>query len=199
MKRILVPIATGTEEIELTAIQDTLVRFGAEVTIASVMDCCVDIVQPLLMSRGIRVLPDCHIRDCAAIKFDAIVLPGGMPGAEHLRDSSTLTTLLSEQISSNRLVGAICAAPAVVLGSLEGGIGLPIQSTGYPAQSFTKILNDNNVDKSSQDKGVVVSTCKNFVTGQGPGLALQFSLTVGELIFGVEKRNSVAAEMLVKI
>lgn len=51
-KKILVPIADGSEEIETTCITDTLVRFGADVSVASVMPggelVCT-------MSRGIKV------------------------------------------------------------------------------------------------------------------------------------------------
>ena len=50
-KRVLVPIADGSEEIETTCITDTLTRFGADVVVASVMPgqlVC-------KMSRGIKV------------------------------------------------------------------------------------------------------------------------------------------------
>jgi putative intracellular protease/amidase len=50
-KRVLVPIADGSEEIETTCIQDTLVRCGAEVIVASVMKDQLT----CKMSRGIKV------------------------------------------------------------------------------------------------------------------------------------------------
>ena len=51
-KRVLVPIADGSEEIETTCITDTLTRFGADVTTASVMP---DGQLICKMSRGIKV------------------------------------------------------------------------------------------------------------------------------------------------
>ena len=51
-KKVLVPIADGSEEIETTAITDTLTRFGAEVTVASVKK---DGALTCTMSRGIKV------------------------------------------------------------------------------------------------------------------------------------------------
>ena len=51
-KRVLVPIADGSEEIETTCITDTLTRFGADVTIASVMP---EGQLVCKMSRGIKV------------------------------------------------------------------------------------------------------------------------------------------------
>ena len=41
-----------------------------------------------------QVVADCLIEDCSGKEWDAIALPGGMPGAEHLRDSAALKELL---------------------------------------------------------------------------------------------------------
>ena len=51
-KRVLVPIADGSEEIETTSITDTLTRCGAECVVASVM---ADGELVCKMSRGIKV------------------------------------------------------------------------------------------------------------------------------------------------
>lgn len=75
-KRVLVPIANGSEEIETTCITDTLVRFGAHVTIASVDDNNLT----CKMSRGINVVADTTMTKAAQEEWDLIVLPGGMPG-----------------------------------------------------------------------------------------------------------------------
>ena len=109
MPSVLVPIADGSEEIETTGIQDTLVRAGCTVTLASVMP---DKRTTCKMSRGLNVVADKAIDDCTGDKYDAIVLPGGMPGAEHLRDSAPLTAMLKEQkASGSGIYAAICASP----------------------------------------------------------------------------------------
>lgn len=59
-KRVLVPIADGSEEIETTCITDTLTRFGADVTTASVMP---DGQLVCKMSRGIKVC-------CVALRLE---------------------------------------------------------------------------------------------------------------------------------
>jgi transcriptional regulator GlxA family with amidase domain len=103
-KTVLVPIADGSEEIETACITDTLTRFGAHVTIASVgptLEC--------RMSRGIKVVADCPISDCVGKAWDLIALPGGMPGAEHLRDSADLVSLLQKQKADGKLYAAVCA------------------------------------------------------------------------------------------
>ena len=87
-RNVLVPIADGTEEIEAVCLIDVLRRAGAEVTVASVGDL------QITASRGVKLVADCQIEDCRDDSFDLIVLPGGIPGAEHLRDSHPLVQLL---------------------------------------------------------------------------------------------------------
>jgi 4-methyl-5(b-hydroxyethyl)-thiazole monophosphate biosynthesis len=182
-KRVLVPIADGSEEIETTCITDTLTRFGADVTIASVMPNTL----VCTMSRGIKVMADISIDDAAKnTDWDLIALPGGMPGAEHLRDSEALITLLEEQNKAGKMYGAVCAAPAVVLASK----GLATEgATCYPAPAFRAALS-NPVDDE-----VVVKD--NLTTSQGPGTSLKFALMLGEQLYGKEKADEIAAQMLV--
>lgn len=182
--KVLVPIADGSEEIETTCITDTLVRFGADVTVASVMP------DELMckMSRNIYVKADVSISEaCQQQDWDLVVLPGGMPGAEHLRDCQPLIELLKKHKADGKLYGAICAAPAVVLAS-NGLIEEGAAATCYPAPGFREKLPQVSNDN------IVVSN--NLVTSQGPGTALEFGLTLGELLFSKEKREEIAAQML---
>lgn len=197
-KHVLVPIADGSEEIETACITDTLVRFGAKVTVASVKS-NQDLV--CIMSRGLKVMADCTIDDAAATSelWDMIVLPGGMPGAEHLRDCTTLQTLLqSHAVRNQKYCGAMCAAPAVVLASSSPSLlsqlstSSPTTVTCYPAPAFRTKLAETGAAVSDDD--VVVSG--NIVTSQGPSTALAFSLKLGEILYGVEKRNEIAKAML---
>lgn len=183
-KRVLVPIADDSEEIETTCIQDTLKRFGADVVVASVKQ---DGDLVCKMSRGIKIMADVSIDEAAKQEWDCIALPGGMPGATRLRDSSPLMDLLEKQREAGKLYGAICAAPAVVLAS-KGWLGEG--ATGYPAEAFL-----SKMDKPSSDDVVVQS---NVVTSKGPGTALKFGLALGEYLYGKEKASQIAAEMLVE-
>jgi len=92
-----VPIANGSEEIEAVCIIDVLRRAGAEVTVASV-----DELQ-VTASRGVKLVADKRMVSCVETTYDLIVLPGGMPGAEHLRDSKPLVNLLKRQQEEGRL------------------------------------------------------------------------------------------------
>lgn len=186
-KRVLVPIADGSEEIETTCITDTLVRFGADVTVASVKQ---DGNLLCKMSRGIHIQADTTIAEASKEEWDMIALPGGMPGSEHLRDSIPLVDLLLKQKKTSKLYGAMCAAPAVVLATHnllpEGG-----SATCYPVPAFR-----SKIAAVESNEDVVVSGI--VTTSQGPGTALQFALQLGENLFGKEKRDEVAKALLVE-
>ena len=180
LKKILVPIADGSEEIEAVCIIDVLRRAGAEVTVASVDELTIT------ASRGVRIIADARIGECTDETYDCIALPGGMPGAEHLRDSKELTVLLKKQAEAEKLYAAICASPVVVLqhhGLLKGR-----KATCHPG--FSDEL-ENGVDSR-----VVVD--ENCVTSRGPGTAIEFALALVEILFGTKKAREVEDPMLVR-
>lgn len=178
-KNVLVAIADGTEELEAVTIIDVLRRAKADVTVASVGS------RKITASRGVKLVADVVISDCVGKVYDLIALPGGMPGAENLRDSNELTEILKVQASSGKLYAAICASPAVVL--KHHGLLQNKKATCYPTLASAL---DNAVDS----KVVVDGNC---ITSQGPATALHFSLKLVELLFGKEKAQQVAQAMLV--
>jgi len=182
-KRVLVPIADDSEEIETTCITDTLTRFGAEVVVASVK---ADGELVCKMSRGVKMVADITIDDATGQDWDLVALPGGMPGAEYLRDSAPLTSILEKQKASGKLYAAICAAPAIVLAS-KGLIGEG--ATCYPAPGLLEKM------PAPVSDDVVVQG--NVVTSKGPGTALKFAIALGKQLYGAEKAKAIADEMLV--
>ena len=180
---VLVPIADGTEEIEAVCIIDTLRRAGIEVTIASVMK-----TLHIKASRGVNIVADKLIGECLHEQYDAIALPGGIPGAEHLRDSPELLTLLQAQKSADKVYSAICASPAVVL-EHHGLIG-DKKATAYPGYSDS-LRNQEAVE----NRVVVDGKC---VTSRGPGTAIEFALALIEMLQGKEQAANVAGPMLVQ-
>ena len=180
-KKVLVPIADGTEEIEAVCIIDVLRRAGASVTVASV-----DELQ-VTASRGVKLVADKLITDCVDETYELVVLPGGMPGAEHLRDSKELETILRNQKQEERLYGAICASPAVVL--QHHGLLDQRRATCHP--NFVGELKNTDLVES---RVAVDGTC---VTSRGPGTALEFALKLVEMLYGEEKAQEVAAPMVV--
>ena len=119
---VLVPVADGTEELEAVAIIDVLRRAGATVTVASVTG-----ARQIPASCGVVIGADALIEACVQKAYDLVVLPGGIPGAEHLRDSAALVGILRRQRETKRLYGAICASPAVVEMWGSGGLHISPQ------------------------------------------------------------------------
>ena len=71
-----------------------------------------------LMSRGVKIeADDLFSQDLVNQNdFDAIVLPGGLGGANTFRDSPELIETLKRYLNDDqKIVGAICASPAIVL------------------------------------------------------------------------------------
>ena len=181
-KKVLVPIADGSEEIETACIVDVLRRADTAVTVASVGNLQVT------GSRGMRFVADQLLSECVNDTYDLIVLPGGMPGAEHLRDSKELAELLKRQQQDKKLYAAICASPVVVF-QYHGLLG-DRKATAYP--SFTGSLRN----AEAVDARVVVDG--NCITSRAPGTAIEFSLTLVEMLYGGgQKAKEVAQSMLV--
>lgn len=135
-----------------------------------------------------------------------------MPGAEHLRDSVALISILEKQKNAGKAYGAICASPAVVLAS-NGLLGEG--ATCYPAPGLLSKMS------SPVNDDVVVQG--NVITSKGPGTSLKFAIVsmtplrlsiilcrfslllllcsdiqaLGRHLYGPEKAAAIAGEMLV--
>lgn len=180
-ENVLVPIADGSEDIETAIIVDVLRRAGAVVTVASVSSLQVK------MAHGLKLSADKLITECVNETYDLIALPGGMPGAEHLRDSKDLTEMLKKQQQNGKLYAAICASPAVVL--KHHGLLAGRKATAYPG--FAEQLENTE----SIDSRVVVDG--NCITSRAPGTAMEFALKLAAILFGEQKAKEVAQAMLV--
>lgn len=184
IKTALVPIAEGSEELEAVTIIDVLRRAGVEVTVASANE-----GKKLQISgaNGTCIVADKMLDSCAENTYDLIAVPGGIPGSEHLAEHPVLDSLLRKQADQGKLIGAICAAPALVLASK--GLLRDKTATCYP--SFQQSLEAKEVDGEAR---VVVDG--NYITSQGPGTALDFALQLVEQLCGVVKREEVGAPMV---
>ncbi|CNH69058.1 DJ-1 family protein [Yersinia massiliensis] len=181
----LVCLAPGSEETEAVTTIDVLVRAGIEVTTASVAS---DGALEIVCSRGVRLLADTRLVDVADQKFDVVVLPGGIKGAECFRDSPLLVATVRQTHNEGRLVAAICAAPALVL---EHHNLFPVGNmTGYPA------LKDKIDATKWMDQRVVYDRRVNLVTSQGPGTSIDFALKIVFLLLCREKAEEIAWQLV---
>ncbi len=176
MARVLVPLAPGCEELEAVTIIDLLRRAGVEVVTAGLDDGLVR------CSRGTVLMPDTTLDDVLDDTFDMIVLPGGLPGADHLDNDPRIQRLLRELAERGGYTAAICAAPKVLAsaGLLDGR-----EATAYPGvltatgQPGIRVL-DQPVVRDGQ-----------VITSRGPGTAMDFALELIETLMGRECRDEV--------
>ncbi|CAM2761183.1 DJ-1/PfpI family protein [Vibrio mytili] len=184
-KKILVPIAPGTEEMEAVTAIDTLVRAGYDVTVASA---AFDGSLTMKASRGVTLTADCKLVDIADDEFDVIVLSGGVGGAEVFRDSPVMLEILKQHIYDGKLVAAICAAPALVL--QHHNLFPKALMTCHP--SFQSHIPEQNW----RSKRVTIDLNHNLITSQGPGTALEFAIEIIIKLDGKKHAWSVAEPMV---
>ena len=173
---VLVPLAQGCEELEAITITDLLTRAGIHVVTAGLDD------KVVIASRGMKLVADKELDGVLNDDFDMVVLPGGLPGADHLNNDQRIQTIVKRLAANNKYTAAICAAPRVLAtaGLLEG----------KHATSFPGALDKFPVANMTYEEKAVVVDGK-VVTSRGPGTAMDFSLTLIELLVGKEKRDEV--------
>ncbi len=178
MKRVLVPLAEGFEELEAVTIIDILRRAHIEVVVASLAG------SPVTGAHGIRLAADTPLGALAEQDFDMIALPGGMPGADHLKKDPRIAEIVRRLHAAGRPVAAICAAPMVLAaaGVLDGR-----RATSYPG-----FLEDAHQATVVGDAVVVDG---GVTTSRGPGTALDFALTLVEELVGRDVRQAIEARL----
>lgn len=181
MSRVLVPLAQGCEELEAITITDLLVRAGIDVTTAGLDN------EAVTASRGTKIIPDTSIDAILNEEYDLIVLPGGLPGADYLRDDQRLQSLLKKHAGNDKFIAAICAAPKALAsaGLLDGKT-----ATAYPGT--LEALRQNAIEISTS----AIEIDGKIITSRGPGTAMDFALTLIELLEGAEMRDTVNQQLV---
>jgi 4-methyl-5(b-hydroxyethyl)-thiazole monophosphate biosynthesis len=178
--KILVPLAEGFEEIEAVSIIDILRR--ADITVVTAyLD-----KNPVTGSHGIPVTADRKISDLKASDFYAMVLPGGMPGSEHLKNDAHIISLLKEIHGAGGLIGAICAAP-MVLG--HAGLLAGKKATCYPGYE-SEMTGAVHVDAPVVADGKII-------TGKGAGCAVPFALEIVGILGGGNLKDALRTNLQV--
>jgi len=182
MKTAYVFLADGFEDIEAITPIDCLRRAGVKVTVVGVTG------KQAVSARGLTVGCEALLSEARTGALpDLAVLPGGGQGSENLGASAALRDFIARMMAEKRLVGAICAAPALTLGAwgmLDGRkwTCFPGREKGLPG----KHLSDR----------VVVDG--NLVTSRAPGTAEEFALTLVSILCGKPAADKLAEEILAR-
>lgn len=163
---VYVFLAEGFEEIEALGTVDILRRCDLSVQTVSITE---DLM--VTGAHGISVKADIVKENLREDEADALVLPGGIPGADNLENCPFLTSLLKQKAQEGKILAAICAAPKVfgVLGLLSG-----VKATCYPGYE-AKL-----VGAMHKRKNVVCD--KNFITSKGAGTTHEFAQAIADAL-----------------
>jgi 4-methyl-5(b-hydroxyethyl)-thiazole monophosphate biosynthesis len=177
MAKALLLLAEGFEEIEAVTIIDVLRRAEILVTVAALVS------SPVRGAHGIVVAADTTLALVDSESFDALVLPGGMPGAKHLREDARVLELVRRFVQANKLTAAICAAPTALeaAGVLSGR-----RATSYPGHALPSA---NYQDDSVVEDGPLL-------TSRGVGTALEFALALVTRLAGPTSAADQRASLL---
>lgn len=176
---IIIPVADGFEEIEAVTAADILRRTGLSVVLASDQT-------EVTGAHGLSIKPDISL---SGIKKDwkAVVIPGGMPGAENLMKNPLVTELIRSVYEQEGYIAAICAGPIVpaAAGILKGK-----KVTCYPG--FEEYLGGGIYT------GQPVETDGRVITAEGPGAAMAFSLKLAEILAGKKTADEIKRSALIR-
>lgn len=167
---IYVFLADGFEEIEALAPVDVLRRAGLTVQTVGVTG------KTVTGSHNISVTADITLAEMVLNEdVQAVVLPGGMPGAKNLDADETVSRAIAFAVKRGKLLCAICAAPFLL-----GKRGLLQGRTAICFPGFEKDLTGAGISDEA------VCRDGNIITAKGMGVATEFGLKIVETLLDAQ-------------
>lgn len=183
MKKAIILLAEGFEEIEALTCVDVLRRGEVDCRI-----CSISSKEDVKGAHGVVVKAEILLQNINEDEYEAIILPGGMPGAVNLRDNEKVIEIVKKFDRENKIIAAICAAPIVLK---KAGIIYNRKVTSYPG--FEEELQAYNYSEE-----IVVQEA-NLITSRGPATAPYFALKVLENLSGTESVENLKKDMLLDL
>ena len=183
MKKVLVILADGFEEVEALTPVDYLRRAGAEVTVAGL-----EKIQ-IQGSHNIVVKCDSILNEQHIDLWNAVILPGGMGGVTNLSNSEIVKKIIIKNFEDKNFICAICAAPAVVLGPL--GILSDKKAVCYPGMENSSFNATFLTTKTAVDG--------NLITACGVGCSQEFSFEIIKALFGEKTAEKIMKQVVYKL
>jgi len=181
MKTVCVILADGCEEVEAITPIDYLRRAGITVVVAGLGS------REIVGGHGIAIATDVALDDVDDQNYDCVVIPGGGGGSKAIAGDATAVSLIKRQAAQGKLVAAICAAPALVLGQACGLLA-GRRFTCYPGM-------ENLVPEGRFEDERVVDD-GDIITARAAGCAGEFSIAIARALAGGAKAEEIAAAIL---
>jgi len=183
MANVLIPFATGVEEMEMIAVVDLLRRADVNVCMASLDG------ESVTGRSDICIQADAALADVMHKEWDMVVLPGGLPNAHLLRDDAHVKTVVQRLRSERKSIAAICAAPTALAAY---GVTAGKRVTSYP--SCRPEMEQLQPSSVYVDEAVVEDDF--LITSRGPGTAIRFALRLIAKLCGEQKADEVRASIV---
>ena len=180
MKTVALFLTTGFEETEALTTVDILRRGGVVVTTVSLID-SIEVVS----KNKISVRADAMFDAVKNEKFDMLVLPGG---TLEIKNHEGLQELIKKYHTENKLIGAICAAPAAL-----GKAGILAGKTAVCYPGLESHLTGAKIGSN------IVETDGNITTAKGPAVTPFFALKLLEILEGKSMADEVAEGFLIPL
>ena len=185
MKGVYIFLAEGFEDIEALATCDVLRRGGVRVELVSATE------EPFVVSSHRVAVGVEHTFDYFVLNVDkagtdekdVMIFPGGMPGTRNLAGNDMLMEMMQEHYDAGGTVAAICAAPGLVLGQLDGIAGKRVTCF----DGFEGILQEAGAKFEPRP----AITDGRVITGRSAGHAIAFGLEILKKVKGEEKAAEV--------
>lgn len=123
-KNVAFLLTNGYEDSELTSPWDAIVEAGAHVSLVSPGD------DDLTGKKGHRAPVDLDVASADAGNFDALVLPGGVVNADHLRMDENSVKFARAFFDAHKPVGVICHGAWILI---EADVVEGRKLTSYPS------------------------------------------------------------------
>jgi 4-methyl-5(b-hydroxyethyl)-thiazole monophosphate biosynthesis len=172
-KTVCILLADGFEETETIMPADILKRLNINVILAGIE------TYKVRGAHEFHLFTETLLSDVSVADFDALILPGGLPGALNLRNSEPVTELIKLAYKSHKICAAICAAPVVLH---DAGITEGHRITGYPGTEQLSKHNDFHYT------GADVEHDGQIITAKGMGKADMFAFEIARAL-GIEEKQ----------
>ena len=174
-------LANGFEEVEALTPVDLLRRSGVEVLTVGIGG------KEIVGARGVKVVADISEAEVEKDGMDMLILPGGYPGYDNLDKSPFVHRLIDAALEKNAYIAAICGAPSIL-----GKRGLLNGKTAccYPGMEKTMEGAEVSFEKVSIDGRII--------TSRSAATAMDFAMTLVEMLCGREQRNTLASQIVLE-
>ena len=178
-KTVCILLIDGFEDVEALMPADIFKRLGLGVILAGVES------TKIRSAHDFYIATDTLLRDVSVADFDALMLPGGLPGAVNLRDSSAVTQIINQTYANKKVCAAICAAPIVLR---DAGIAKDKRITGYPTTEQLSHAPDFKYTGSDVERDGLI------ITATGMGKAAPFAFEIARALGVAEEKIRDVAE-----